>query len=447
MKITEIPAKPKEQKITRVAAYARVSSDKDAAFHSLEAQTEYYEEYVAAHPDWELVSIYSDNGISGTIINRPEFQRMLEDCRAGKIDLVITKSITRFARNTVVLLETVRELKALGIDCYFEKENMHSISPDGELLLTLLAMYAEEEARSASENQKWRIKKLYDQGKPAGGHTYGYRLVDGVFVVVPGEAEVVKLIFRLFLTGMGYTKIARTLIDSGVPTYMGGTWATTTLKKLLQNEKYTGDMILQKYFRDDFRTKRLKKNTGELRKVFVHGCHEAIIDKDTFQAAQREIARRSKKYAMEVSTRTNASHHNDEKLFTSLIVCGDCGSVYVRKYTNAGRSDKAIWICHKYSKFGTSICHSQKIPEAIMIEKTKEVLSVDAVDHDLIREKIYRIFVPQHHHLIFELVDGSKKEVEWVYPSRSLSWTDEMKTLAKANALKRRRSRNDDTTN
>lgn len=192
MRIEEIPAKPKEQKIIRVAAYARVSSDKDAAFHSLEAQTEYYCDYVAAHPEWELVSIYSDNGISGTTINRPEFQRMLQDCREGKIDLVVTKSVTRFARNTVILLETIRELKKLGVGCYFEKEDMHSISPDGELLLTLLAMYAEEEARSASENQKWRIQKLYDQGKPAGGHIFGYRLVEEKFEIVPEEAEVLK---------------------------------------------------------------------------------------------------------------------------------------------------------------------------------------------------------------------------------------------------------------
>ena len=156
MNIVEIPAKPKEEKLVRVAAYARVSADKDAAFHSLEAQTE----YISLHPNWTLVDIYSDNAISGTTINRPEFLRMLEDCRMRKVDLVITKSITRFARNTVILLETIRELKSLGIDCYFEKENMHSISPDGEL--TLLAMYAEEEARSASENQKWRIQKKFE---------------------------------------------------------------------------------------------------------------------------------------------------------------------------------------------------------------------------------------------------------------------------------------------
>ena len=163
MQIQRIPAMPKVPEVVRVAAYARVSADKDAAFHSLEAQTDYYQNYVETRPDWELVEIYSDNAISGTVVDRPEFQRMMEDARVGKIDRIVTKSITRFARNTVVLLESVRELKRLGVDVYFEKEDMHSISPDGELLLTLLAMYAEEEARSASENQKWRIKKKFEQ--------------------------------------------------------------------------------------------------------------------------------------------------------------------------------------------------------------------------------------------------------------------------------------------
>ena len=268
MRIEEIPASPKKPKVTRVAAYARVSSDKDAAFHSLEAQTEYYQNYIAARPDWELVAIYSDNGISGTTLHRPEFQRMLQDCREGKIDLIITKSVTRFARNTIILLETIRELKKIGVDCYFEKEDMHSISPDGELLLTLLAMYAEEEARSASENQKWRIQKLYDQGKPAGGHTFGYRLMGERFEVVPEEAEIVKEIFRLYLSGMGYSKIARTLIEQHIPAYFGGTWSVASVRNILLNEKYAGDLLLQKTFSEDFRTKKKRKNTGELRKIY-----------------------------------------------------------------------------------------------------------------------------------------------------------------------------------
>ena len=179
---------------------------------------------------------------------------MLQDCREGKIDLIITKSVTRFARNTIILLETIRELKKIGVECYFEKEDMHSISPDGELLLTLLAMYAEEEARSASENQKWRIQKLYDQGKPAGGHTFGYRLAGERFEVVPEEAEIVKEIFRLYLSGMGYSKIARTLIEQHIPAYFGGTWSVASVRNILLNEKYAGDLLLQKTFSEDFRT-------------------------------------------------------------------------------------------------------------------------------------------------------------------------------------------------
>ena len=222
--IEHIPATLRPVKTVRVATYARVSADKDEAFHSLEAQTEYYETYIARHPDWELVDIYSDNGISGTVVDRPEFQRMLMDCRAGKIDLVVTKSVTRFARNTVILLGTIRELKSLGIDCYFEKENMHSISPDGELLLTLLAMYAEEEARSASENQKWRIKKKFEKGEPWVGRMLGYRLGDGKLEVVPEEAELVRRIYQDYLSGMSVLAVTKRLNALGIPSPTYGVW-------------------------------------------------------------------------------------------------------------------------------------------------------------------------------------------------------------------------------
>ena len=175
MQIKEISAtKLPDIGIKRVAAYARVSSDKEAAIHSLSSQISYYNEYISNHVGWEFAGVYADEGITGTKDNRPEFMRLLEDCRKGKIDLVITKSITRFARNTVVLLDTIRELKLLEIDVFFEKENMHSISKNGELMLTLLAMYAEEESRSASENQKWRIQKMFEQGRPNTGRMLGY---------------------------------------------------------------------------------------------------------------------------------------------------------------------------------------------------------------------------------------------------------------------------------
>ena len=433
--IEEIPAKPKEAKRIRVAAYARVSSDKDAAFHSLEAQTEYYRDYVAARPDWELVSIYSDNGISGTTIHRPEFQRMLQDCRDGKIDLVVTKSVTRFARNTVILLETIRDLKKLGVDCYFEKEDMHSISPDGELLLTLLAMYAEEEARSASENQKWRIQKLYDQGKPAGGHVFGYRLVGDKFEIVPEEAEIVKEIFALYLSGMGYAKIARTLIERGISSCFGGTWSSASVRDILLNEKYTGDLLLQKYFREDFRTKKDRKNTGELRKVYVKNSHDGIIDRQTFQAVQQEIERRSARQ-MEIMAHRTVGHENSGKLFTGLISCGFCGGTYVRKYTNAKSGDQPIWICNQYFKYGKAACQSQRISEDILIEKTKEILGVSELNREKILGAISRIIVPEHHCLIYKLADGSTADAHWEHPSRKLSWTDEMREAARQKALK-----------
>lgn len=424
MKITEIPAKPKERKTIRVAAYARVSSDKDAAFHSLEAQTEYYEEYIAAHPDWELVSIYSDNGISGTIINRPEFQRMLEDCRAGKIDLVVTKSVTRFARNTVVLLETVRGLKKLGIDCYFEKEDMHSISPDGELLLTLLAMYAEEEARSASENQKWRIRKMFEEGRTNNGFILGYRLKDGKYEIIPEEAEIVRLIFRLYLSGMGKGGIARYLTQQNISTLRSDHWNRNSIKKILENEKYTGNMMLQKTYCPDFRVKMSKANNGELRKYYVEDSHEAIIDRETFDAAQKEAENRRRAIK-------SPSTPSRQSLFAGIVKCGICGRNFCRTHSNKGKYKTAVWGCNGYLTLGKIFCPSQKIPEDIFIEKTKEVLKSETLDREMIVQSIRQIIVPAHNVIVYILNDGTQIETHWKHHSRSESWTPEMRKAAR----------------
>lgn len=434
MKITEIPAKPKERKTIRVAAYARVSSDKDAAFHSLEAQTEYYEDYVAAHPDWELVSIYSDNGISGTIINRPEFQRMLEDCRAGKIDLVVTKSVTRFARNTIVLLETVRELKRLGVDCYFEKEDMHSISPDGELLLTLLAMYAEEEARSASENQLWRIKKKFEKGEPWVGNMLGYRLIDGKMVIVPEEAEIVRQIFSDYLSGLGRYSIAKKLILDGIAPANGNTWSDTSIRHILTNPTYTGNLILQKTYREDFRSKAPLVNKGTRRKYFVEESHEAIIPQKVFDAVQDEMAARAKH-----SQRSKISDQKEPKLYCGILKCGNCGRTLRFYHTNAKQYDKAVWACPRYYTMGKAICPSQKIPEDILIEKTKEVLSVDTLTQEDISGKVKSILVTGYNKLQFNLKDGTNVDTVWQHKSRKSSWTEEMRQAARARTLQRQK--------
>lgn len=430
MKITELPAKPKERQITRVAAYARVSSDKDAAFHSLEAQTEYYEQYVAAHPGWQLVGIYSDNGISGTIINRPEFQRMLQDCRDGKIDLVVTKSITRFARNTVILLETIRELKRLGVDTYFEKENMHSISPDGELLVTLLAMYAEEEARSASENQRWRIQKRFENGEPWVGKMLGYRLENCQLVVVPDEAEIVRQIYEDYLSGMGIYRIAKKLIHQGATPANGNKWGHSSIHGILTNEKYTGNMILQKTYRKDFRDKTYRENRGERRKYYVENSHEAIIDQETFDKVQEEMARRAAKY--------NHSKQNDQiHLFCGLLQCGNCGRYYRHRHSNVKKYDRVIWVCPSYYTLGKDICPAQSILEEVLIAKTKEVLTTDELNREILLERIEKIIVPAHNQLRYILQDGTVVDVQWRHRSRKESWTPEMREAARQRALAR----------
>ena len=433
MNVIEIPAKPKEEKIIRVAAYARVSADKDAAFHSLEAQTEYYEEYVRSHPGWELVGIYSDNAISGTTVNRPEFQRMLTDCRAGKIDLIVTKSITRFARNTVDLLKTTRELKDLEIDCFFEKENMHSISPDGEFFLTLLAMYAEEEARSASENQKWRVKRKFEAGEPWVGKMLGYRLVDGKITVVPEEAEIVRQIFTDYLSGMGRNAIAKKLILQGVETENGNTWSSFSIRKILRNENYVGDLLLQKTYVKDFRTKKRVDNHGEVRQYLVKDDHEPIIDRETFNRVQEEATQRAIKY--------NSPPKNtdgDIPLFRGLIRCGYCGRKFFRKKANRGYNLMS-WICPTFYDVGKSVCPSQKIPDQILVEQTKIVLQAEELTREMLIKLLSEIVVPEHNHLIYVFTDGTEKEVIWKHPSRSLSWTPEMRQQVREKNLARSR--------
>ena len=239
---------PKEPLKLRVCAYARVSSAKDAMLHSLSAQVSYYSSYIQQNPDWEYKGVYADEAFTGTKDNRPEFQRLLNDCRAGKLDLIITKSISRLARNTVTMLETVRELKALNIDIYFEEQNIHSLSGDGELMLTILASYAQEESLSVSENCKWRIRTQFAKGRPVSISMLGYKLIQGKLVIIPEEAEVVRMIFCDYLSGMSKVGIAQKLNELGIKTKRGGIWHESMVKYLLENEKYTGDMLLQKTF-------------------------------------------------------------------------------------------------------------------------------------------------------------------------------------------------------
>ena len=232
------PALPQAPKLLNVAAYARVSMEKETMLHSFSAQISYYSEKIQKHPGWSYAGVYADRALTGTKSERPEFQRLLADCRAGKIDLVLTKSISRFARNTVTLLETVRELKALGIDVFFEEQNIHSMSGDGELMLTILASYAQEESRSVSENCKWRIRKRFEAGELVNWRfMYGYRITKGHVEIEPEEAVIVRWIFQSYLDGLGVTQIARVLREGNVPCLNGGMWTANRVTHLLKNEK------------------------------------------------------------------------------------------------------------------------------------------------------------------------------------------------------------------
>lgn len=419
-----------ESKITqpvkrkRVAAYARVSSGKDAMLHSLSAQISYYNSLIGSRGDWELVGIYADEALTGTKDDRPEFQRMLADCRDGKIDMIITKSVTRMARNTLTLLSTARELKELGIDIFFEKENIHTMSSDGELMLTLLASFAQEESRSASENQKWRIRKMFEQGRPNTGNMLGYRLKDGVLKIVPEEAEIVRQIFADYLSGMGKTAIAKKLTAAQVPARFSEQWGSLTISGILSNEKYTGDMLLQKTYRKDHISKQTIKNRGELPQYYVENSHEPIIDKATFEAVQKEMASRAEKF---YSVQPLSPYP-----FTGLLLCTNCGKHYRRKIANAsGKYAKPVWGCPTFNTYGKEVCPAKQIPEAILYDKTTDALGFSDWDRETLLDDIVEIQVTSPNKLTYLFRDGSIKELHWENPSRKQSWTEDMKQVAR----------------
>lgn len=425
-KITVVSKPPKLERKKRVAAYARVSNGKDAMLHSLSAQVSYYSNLIQNHGDWLYAGVYSDEAKTGTKDSRAGFQSLIADCRAGKIDMVITKSISRFARNTVTLLQTVREFKALGVDIYFEEQNIHTMSGDGELMMTILASYAQEESRSASENQKWRIKRNFEAGIPWDGTLLGYRLENGHYVIVPKEAELVRRIYNEYLSGSGYNSIAKLLNDEGIPSRFGGKWNQSAISRVLSNYTYTGNLLLQKTFRENHITKKRITNMGELPKYHVGDSHEAIIDMETFQAVQAEKARRAAWFIKKPAPKKIYP-------FTSILVCDNCGKNYRRKVTKTG----PVWICDTFNSLGKVACASKQIPEPTLKQVVADVLGQKDFTHEWLCDKIQHIRVCDNNTLIFCFKDGSEVTRKWKDRSRSESWTDEMRAAARQKTLER----------
>lgn len=416
----------------RVGAYARVSSGKDAMLHSLSAQISYYSDYIQKHRGWEYVGVYVDEALTGTKDSRTGFQRMLKDCRDGKIDMVITKSISRFARNTVTMLEAVRELKMLGVDVYFEKENIHSLSGDGELMLTILASFAQEESRSVSENCKWRIRNKFKDGLAYSFSMLGYDLENGTLKIIPKEAETVRAIFADYLSGMGKVAIMKKLNTAGVTTKQGYAWNKGAVDRILRNEKYVGDMLLQKKYRSNHIDKETRVNRGELPMYYVKDGHEPIIDRDTFNRVQEEINRRA------------AQHHPytvppKTYPFTSMIVCEKCGKHYRRKINNAGsKYSRAIWICSTFNQLGKAACDNKQIPEDILLSLTAEVLGLAEFDETVFKKRVAVMKVPEPNSVVYVFHDGREVKAFWQDKSRQDSWTDAAKQQAREKALQRR---------
>ncbi len=342
----------------RVAAYARVSVDSDELMQSLAAQVSHYSAHIQSNPSWEYAGVYADAGISGTATrNRSEFQRLIADCEKGLVDIILTKSISRFARNTVDLLKTVRRLRERNISVRFERENIDSLSPDGELMLSILASYAQEESLSISENVKWGIRKRFSQGRFLAYTIYGYRWVDDHFEIIEEEAEAIRFMYHSFAEGMMLTEISDALAERGIFNRKGKPFGKTSILRILDQEKYRGFSILQRTYVDDHITHQKKMNKGELPRFEVQGTHPVIIDEQLHKKVEAERERRRQAGAVRWRRAT---------CFTGKIICGYCGSTFTyTPYSRTGeltQFQQGHYQCSHKRKHGSKSCPSKSLP-------------------------------------------------------------------------------------
>ena len=364
-----IPAKPEvvraSKRQLRVAAYCRVSTDDEEQLTSYEAQKNYYTDKIMTNKEWTMAGIFADEGITGTSARkRPEFLRMIRQCKQGKIDIVLTKSISRFARNTVDCLNYVRALKELGIAVIFEKENMNTLEIDSEILITMLGAFAQSESESISANVRWGIRQAMKEGKATiqYKYLYGYRKGDdGKPEIIPDQAEVVRKIYDLFLSGTPVRGIQEYLNANSVPNINGEPkWARSAIDSILTNEKYCGDVLLQKTYIDDCINKKVKKNTGQLPMYLVQNHHEGIISRETFDAAQAELARRSAgKSPSKKNAPTGRSRYSSKYALSDRLYCGECGTRYQRcTWRNRDGRKRIVWRCVSRVDYGNKYCHN-----------------------------------------------------------------------------------------
>ena len=368
----------------RVAAYCRVSTDSDEQATSYEAQIEHYTNYISQNPEWVMAGIFADDGITGTNTKkRGEFNRMINECEAGNIDMVITKSISRFARNTLDCLKYIRQLKDKNIPVFFEKENINSMDSKGEVMLTIMASLAQQESQSLSQNIRLGLQYRYQQGKVPINHKrfLGYtKDTEGNLIIEPEQAEIVKRIYREYLEGASMDKIAAGLESDGILTGAGGKkWHTSTINKILRNEKYIGDALLQKTYTVDFLSKKRIKNNGIVPQYYIEENHPAIIPKDLYMLVQEELVRRR---VVHTSPSGKKHSYSGNHCFSQIVFCGECGEMYRRIHWNNRGCKSIVWRCISHLEHTDHVCHSRTVNELLLQEVMLKTINQTLGDND-----------------------------------------------------------------
>ena len=383
----------------RVAAYARVSMETELLLHSLSAQVSHYSKLIQANPEWEYAGVYADEGVTGTsTAHRDEFNRLMADCDAGKIDIVLAKSISRFARDTVDCLNAVRHLKDIGVEVRFEREGISTFTSDGELLLTLLASFAQAESESIAANVRWATRKRFEEGIPNGHKApYGYEWDGEKFRIIPEQGEVVRYIFNRYLAGDSGYGIAKVLKEQGVVGQSGVPMCDSTIKDIVTNISYTGTMILQKnYFTESHVRKR---NKGELPRYAVEDMYEPLVTVEEFERAQEIRQRRA-----EESANANAALTK----FSGLVKCGNCGRGVSRRTAKGAKK----WVCNTRERKGTDVCDMRPLMEEELEAAAEKV--VGTVSDEEFRRLVKRIYV-YGDRIEFRLDNGKMKSVTRAY--------------------------------
>ncbi len=381
-RVITIPAKPElakqkaVQRQLRVAAYCRVSTDDEEQLTSYEAQQEYYTDKIMTNKEWTMAGIFADEGITGTSARkRPEFLRMIRMCKQRKIDLILVKSISRFARNTVDCLNYIRTLKELGIAVYFEKENINTLSAESEMLITIMGAFAQAESESISANVKWGKRKAMADGKAIMQYKWLYAYKkgeDGTPEIIPEQAVIVQQIYKRFLSGASLRMIKEWLEQEQIPNARGEWgWTIASVRSILSNEKYCGDALLQKTFIQDCISKKVIKNTGQLPQTLVQNHHEGIVDRETFDAAQAEFARRNAgKSPSKKTSSTGLTSYASKYALSERLVCGECGTLYRRCTWNIRGKRKIVWRCVSRLDYGKKYCHNSPTLEEEALQRS-----------------------------------------------------------------------------